>query len=323
MYYVKNTARIHIKPDDVLADIDEVPDEPRSRCLLYIEPYGPFELNEVGEANYFIGNRVPYHEHATAYETFLVDGGALEVMSRSRMAVAKKGDLVHIQPFIPHSIHSLADDTIWRAFHQGHSLIPNMIAERRLQNQYPETFSAPDFRQGAMAQERKSFWFDYGKPECVEVPVSEFPEIRAFDAALAEFNFDKLNLKLKVGRWETGGAKEVWQLTMGEGCTLSWAEINIFPLLFDVYEGAVEVKLDGMDAFTANTRDLLHIPKYLGGSLTALQDTVLLDMGCQGYFMRFLDELNAVKTREPAKLEEEAFLPALMKKYGYYIRFAI
>jgi len=128
-------------------------------------------------------------------------------------------------------------------------------------------------------------------------------------------------LRLKVGRWETGGAKEVWQILLGSGRTLSWLPDNIHPLLFDVFSGSVEVKLDGFDAFTANTRDLLHIPSFLAGSITTLEDTVLLDCGCQGYFMRFMDELHTYKTREPSKSQDPEFIRGLMKKYGYYIQF--
>jgi len=297
--------------------------EPRSRCRYFIEPYGPFEINEAGEANYFTGNMVPYHEHTKGYETFLVDGGSVEVFSKSRKAVARKGDIVHIQPYTPHSIYILEDDTIWRAFHQGLSLIQHMIEERRMQETYPELFQIPNFRQDVLGRGRNSVWFDYVTPECVEVPADEFTEIRTVDFALAEFDFEGLNLMLKVGRWETGGAREVWQIGIKSGYSFSWAPVNLFPLLFDVYDGSVEVKLDGMEAFTANTRDLLHIPKLLGGRITALKDTVLFDMGCQGHMMRYMDEVNAIRVREPEKLKDEGFLGLLMKKYDYYVQFKL
>jgi len=320
---MKNDNRIHIKPGDWLADIDEMPDgkEPLSRCRYFVEPYGPFQINEAGEANYFTGNMVPYHEHTSGYETFLVDGGSVEVSSRSRKAIARKGDIVHIQPYVPHSIYILEDGTIWRAFHQGLGLIQHMIEERRMQENYPELFKIPNFRQDVPGRGRNSVWFDYVTPECAAVSAGELPEIRTLDDALAEFDFEGLNLKLKVGRWETGGAREVWQIGIKSGYSFSWTPVNIFPLLFDVYDGSVEVEIDGMEAFTANTRDLLHMPKFLGGRLTALKDTVLFDMGCQGYLMRYLDEVNAIRAREPEKLKDADFLNLLMKKYDYYIQY--
>ena len=322
---MEDKLRIHIRPGDWLADIDEVADgkEPRSRCRYFIAPYGPFELNEVGEANYYVGNKVPYHEHYTGYETFLVDGGALEILSRSRKAVARKGDIVHIMPYAPHSIRVLEDETIWRAFHQGHSLIPNMIETRRAEGMYPEIFCSPAYREEVRGRVRKGIWYDYLTPECIEVPASELPEIRTFDDAIVRFQLEGLELRLKVGRWETGGAKEVWQLMMKSGCSFRFAPYNIFPLLYDVYDGSLEVRLDGREPFVATTRDLLHIPKFWGGTITALTDTVLLDMGCQGYLTRYLDEVTVLKEREPAKLNDESFLTELMKKYDFYVQFKL
>ena len=316
-----NEERIHIRPTDWLADVDEMPDgkEPRSRSRQFIVPYGPHEINEVNEANYYPGNSVPYHEHLAGYETFLVDNGSMEVMSRSRKSVAHKGDIVHLAPYVPHSMRALEDNTIWRGFHQGSSLVVDMVAMSRFRETYPDLANTQELR-STMPRNGQSVWFDYITPECVEVPPSEYPEIRTQQTALAQFDFDKLNLKLKVGKWETGGAKEVWQFNMKKGCSFTFSPYSSFPYLFDVYDGEVEVKLDGKDPIIAKTRDLLHIPKYLGGSITALKDTSLLDMGCQGSFLRYLDEVNFHRANAPEKLKDDSFLHQLMIKYNYYIR---
>ncbi|MCL2126533.1 MAG: cupin domain-containing protein [Oscillospiraceae bacterium] len=319
---IKNL-RIHIKPSDVIADIDEMADgsEPLSRCRYFIEPYGPFMINECCEANYFTGNRVPYHEHTSGYETFLIDGGAVEVMSYSKKAVARKGDIVHIPPYSPHSIHVIEDGTIWRAFHQGLRLTQGMIDERRIRDMYPDIFNAPTFRQDIMSRQHSSVWYDYLSPECVDVPASDMGMIRLFDASLAKYSIGGAELRLKVARTETGGAKEVWQLMLKRGYTLKILPNNMHPLLFDVFSGAAELKLDGLPAIQATARDLLHIPNFLAGSITTLEDTVLLDCGCQGFLTRMMDEMQAYKVREPAKLNDRDFILALMKKYEYYIEF--
>ena len=315
--------RIHITPADFIADIDEMADgsEPLSRCRYFIEPYGPHMINECCEANYFTGNKVPYHEHTSGYETFLVDAGAVEVMAYSKKAVAKKGDIVHIPPYTPHSIHILEDGTIWRAFHQDLRLTQNMIDERRVRDLYPEIFNAPNFREDVIARQHSSVWFDYIAPECTDVSASELSLVRPFDFALAKYAFDGVELRLKVGRSETGGAKEVWQLVLKGGYTFSWLPNNIHPLLFDVFSGSVEVRLDGLDGFAAKTRDLLHIPKFVAGSITTLEDTVLLDCGCQGFLTRLMDEFQAYRIREPSKLGDREFVQKIMKKHDYYIVF--
>jgi len=312
--------RIHIKPDDVLADIDEIADgsEPRSRCKLYITPYGNDGINEACEANYYVGNRVPYHEHTTGFETFLIDGGAIEILSLGKKAAGRKGDIVHIMPYTPHSIHTLEDNSIWRAFHQGLWLSPHMVEERGFRDRHWDAAFAPEFRQESNRRKNDA-WVDYQFPECRDVPASEIPALRTFDSELASYSFEGITLKLKVGRWETRGVKEVWQLHLASGYSLSWNERHPFTHLYDVFNGSVRVTLEGMDPFTANARDLLHIPRWLSGKIEALEETVLLDVGCQGFLTRFMDNINTVKANEPAKLKDKAYVKEIMMNNDYHV----
>ena len=314
--------RIHITPGDFLADIDEIPDgtEPRSRCRYYIRPYGPYGINEACEANYYVGNRVPYHEHKTGYETFLVDGGAIEILTLGKKAAARKGDIIHITPYTPHSIHTLEDNSIWRAFHQGLWLADLMMDERALRDRHWDTVFDPSFKK-AVSERNGSLWFEYQFPECRDVPASAIPCLRSYDFALAEYSFEGITLKLKVGRWETNGAKEVWQLRLNAGYAFSWDEVHPFTHLYDVFSGSVRVTLEGMNAFTAQARDLLHIPRFLAGRVEALEDTVLLDTGCQGSLTRFMEEINTCKTKDPARLKDVAYVREIMNRNGYYILF--
>jgi hypothetical protein len=274
----------------------------------------------VCDANYYVGNRVPSHEHVKGFETFLVDKGTLEILSLSKKAQARRGDIAHIMPFTPHSIHCIEDDTIWRAFHQGLWLTDFIADERALRDRHRDFFLSAEFK-AANAAYDKSTWFDYVIPECQEVPPEQLPCLRPYDFGLASYSFEGITLKLKVGRWETAGLKEVWQLRLSGGYKLSWEKTHPYVHLYDVYSGSVRVRLEGMDPFTANTRDLLHIPKYLAGSIETLEDTVLLDMGCQGYLTRFMDELTVYKHREPKKLRDRAFIKEVMKKNDYNVLF--
>jgi quercetin dioxygenase-like cupin family protein len=314
-------SRIHITPDDFLFDVDEVAEgtEPRARCRLLVEP-DPNGLNEVCDANYYVGNRVFSHEHRSGFETFLVDRGVIEFLSLSMKAPARKGDIVHIMPFTPHSIHCLEDNSIWRAFHQGLWLTNQIIEDRGFRDRHWDIFFSPEFKKANAARD-KSAWFDYQLPECRDVPPEQIPALRPYEFALAGYSFEGITLKLKVGRWETAGLREVWQLRLSKGYKFSWEITHPFPHLYDVYSGSVRVSLEGMDPFTAKTRDLLHIPKFLSGSIETLEDTVLLDMGCQGYLTRFMDEINIYKQRNPKKLEDRAFIKEIMQKNDYHILF--
>ncbi len=314
--------RIHITPKDYFADIDEIPDgsEPRARSRYFVAPSGPYGINEACEANYYTGNKVPYHEHAVGYETFLVDGGRLAVHTRGKRAVAEKGDIVHIQPYIPHAITALEDKSIWRAFHQGIYMMQGMIEERFLRDMHPDIFFSADFKK-ATDDWHKTVWFDYQYPEDAQVPAGEVSEIRPFEFSLADYAFNGFHLKLKVGRWETNGVKEVWQFIMEKNCRLEWEPTCIFDQLYDVFSGSVEVRLDGMEPFVARERDLLHIPKFLAGSITAREDTVLFDCGCQGFLLRLMDELNFYSAQQPEKLADDHFMHQLMKKHNCHVFF--
>ena len=317
--------RILIKPTDYMADFDEIADgsEPRSRCRYFVEPYTSNLINEVCEANYYPGNRVPYHEHATGFETFLVDNGSLEISIRSRKSLLNTGDIVHLPPYTPHSILALEDNTIWRAFHQGLEMTPNMMDERQLRDLYPDLFFAPTFH-SVNAARRNSVWFDYKISETRDVPKSDIPEIRPFDFALADYAFEGIELKLKVGRWETAGAKEVWQLRIKKGFTMSWEPGCPLSHLYDIYSGKVELKVDGVaETMIAEKRDLLHIPKFVAGSITALEDTVIYDAGCQGFLTRLMDEMRFYQVNEPEKLKDKDFVREIMKKHDYYVFFGL
>ena len=317
--------RIVIKPTDYMADFDEYADgsEPRSRCRYFVEPYTSNMINEVCEANYYPGNKVPYHEHATGFETFLVDNGSLEITIRSRKTVMKTGDMVHLPPYTPHAVHVLEENSIWRAFHQGLEMTSNMMDERQMRDLYPDQFFDPSFNKATSAR-RKSVWFEYLTPETRDVPASEIPEIRPYDFALADYAFDGIELRLKVGRWETAGAKEIWQLRLKKGFRLSWEPGCPLSHLYDVFSGSVELKLDGIDEpMIATKRDLMHIPKFVAGSITTLEDTVLYDCGCQGFLTRLMDELRFYQVREPEKLKDKDFVRQIMKKHDYYVFFGM
>ena len=317
-----DSTRIHITPDDVLADIDELVDgsEPRSRCKYYIKPYGVNGINEACEANYYIGNRIPYHEHKAGFETFLVDGGSIEVMTLSKKSTAYKGDLVHFMPYMPHAIHALEDNSIWRAFHQNLWLVDLKVDEIAIRDRHWDAVFTPAFKKDKDLREG-SIRFDYLFPECMDVPASEIPCLRPYDYAIKDYAFDGITFKLKVARWETQGVKEVWQLRLSPGYAFSWDEVHPFPHLYDVFSGSVRVTLEGMEPFTAQARDLVHIPRFHAGRIETLEDAVLLDMGCQGFLTRLMDELNVCKTKEPAKLKDKAYLREMMVKNDYHVLF--
>lgn len=312
-------AKRHIVPTkDYLVQMDEFADgsDPRSQVYYFIEPYGPYAANEMSDVYYYAGNAVTYHEHHEGYETFLIDAGETEVISGSRKTIAKKGDMVHIQPYIPHMFRFLKDETIWRGLYQEIMMNPGMIRERRVRDHDNDLFVQKRWR-----TDDPTIWYEYKEPEATLVPPQMMPIVRPYDFSLASFTVNGCELRQKVGRHEYHGYKEIWQLLLDKGARLCWTGRNQYDLLYVVFSGSVDVKLDDGTSFAANERDLIHLPANMGGSITAREKTVLFDENCQGFLLRFMDEYNFVRARDPQKLLDEQFMQELSERWNYFIRF--
>ena len=89
---------IHIDPEKTwLMDFDEYYGGKKTYSKYLIEPYGPYQHNELLDTVYVDPNHeMCYHEHTRGVETFLVDGGSVLTEICGKKAVCTKGDIVHI-----------------------------------------------------------------------------------------------------------------------------------------------------------------------------------------------------------------------------------
>ena len=172
-------------------------------------------------------------------------------------------------------------------------------------------------RQAKDGQSTDSLYYTY-TPVTETVPKEQIYQIRPYNSGLCIYKFEGCELRQKVARWETKGHKEIWQLCMEPGFQLSWSAQNPFYSLFIVQEGSVEVRIDGMEPFTAKERDVLHIPTHLSGEITAPDKAVLFDYNCEGFGLRAIEELYALYAADPKKAETEA--EAILSKHKCYVR---
>ncbi|MCD7994707.1 MAG: hypothetical protein LUK37_24180 [Clostridia bacterium] len=154
-------------------------------------------------------------------------------------------------------------------------------------------------------QSTDSLYYKY-TPVTEEVPKEQIYQIRPYDGGLCSYKFEGCEVRQKVARWETKGHKEIWQLCMEPGFQLSWSAENPFYGLFIVQEGTVDVRIDGMDPFTAKERDVLHIPSHLSGEITAPNGAVLFDYNCEGFALRAIEELYSIYAVDPELANTEA-----------------
>lgn len=305
---------IHIDPDkDFLMEFDECYGGKRTHSKYFIEPYGPYQHNEMLDTIYIDPDHLfRYHEHEIGVETFLVDGGSVLMEICGKKAVATKGDIIHLPPFVPHQLTWLEPGTIWRELFQETHMSEDCLAGLRFKE-----YNKGEFDMSRDGQSPNSQYYTY-TPVTVEVPKEEIYHIRPYNSGLVTYKFPGCELRLKVGRWETKGHKEIWQLCVDPGFELSWSAHNPFYGLFIVQEGKVEVRIDGMDKFVAKERDILHIPSNLSGEIVAPEGAVLFDYNCEGFGLRAVEELYSLYTADPKAAAEEA--EGILGKHHCYVR---
>ena len=257
---------IHIDPEKTwLMDFDEYYGGKKTYSKYLIEPYGPYQHNELLDTVYVDPNHeMCYHEHTRGVETFLVDGGSVLTEICGKKAVCTKGDIVHISAYTPHKFTWIDAGTIWRELFQETQMGEDCIANLRFKE-----YNKTEFDMAKDGQSTDSLYYTY-------TPVTE------------------------------------------AGFQLSWSAQNPFYSLFIVQEGSVEVRIDGMEKFTAKERDVLHIPTHLSGEITAPDGAVLFDYNCEGFGLRAIEELYSLYAADPEKAEAEA--ENILSKHKCYVR---
>lgn len=260
--------KIHITPDDYIHELEEKD----CKDYLFIAPVGETLNNEMSDVYYQENAFVPYHEHSKGYETFSIDRGSVEVTINGKRSVAEAGDLIHIEPYMSHGFRFLEEGTIWRELFLGMDMYGGILEKQLIDRSYPEKLKDDAFMAGYRLKHHTK---RLGEPEPEVVPKEGMPQIRPKGKGIACFAFDGIVCSQKVGRHETGGAKEIWEFAMDKGICVEWDAPHPDWDLYVVKEGRVEVSVLG-ETFIANARDILHVPPYTSYSMKILDDRTVL-----------------------------------------------
>ena len=260
--------KIHITPEDYIHHLEEKD----CKDYLFIFPVGEKMNNEMSDVYYQKDAFVPYHEHSRGYETFCIDRGSVEVTINGKRAVAEAGDIIHIEPFTSHGFRYLEEGTIWRELFMEMDMYSGIMEKKLIDQSCPEKLEDDAFM---AAYRKKHHTVRLGEPEPEVVSKDEVPQIRKKGSGIAHFDFGAIVCNQKVGRHETGGAKEVWELVLEKGVKAQWDTVHPGWDLYVVKEGKVEVTVNG-ETFTANPRDILHFPPYTPYSMKALSDHTVI-----------------------------------------------
>ena len=91
--------------------------------------------------------------------------------------------------------------------------------------------------------------------------------------------------------------------------------------LYAVMEGAVQADLfDGMDVYTAQERDFLHIPAYTPHSLTIMEEnTRIFAYNVQSELLNALEALHAEFTRRPEQMGNWPWIEQVLREYDCWL----
>ena len=154
----------------------------------------------------------------------------------------------------------------------GMDMYGGILEKQLIDRSYPEKLKDDAFMAGYRLKHHTK---RLGEPEPEVVQKEGMPQIRPKGKGIACFAFDGIVCSQKVGRHETGGAKEIWEFAMDKGICVEWDAPHPDWDLYVVKEGRVEVSVLG-ETFTANARDILHVPPYTSYSMKILDDRTVL-----------------------------------------------
>lgn len=281
----------------------------------FIFPQGIYEKNEMSDTIYHKDVTVGYHQHKKGYETFQIAKGSVECVIRGKRFVAQEGDIIHLVPYTPHGFRFLEEGTIWRELFQEINMCQGIMDKNIVKGNYPEYMSDAAFME-MYRGEHKSLQREVPVP--TDVDKTQMHEVRTPEFAYSEYHGDGYDLKLKVGKWETNGVKEIWQASLKKGLYADYAYPHANWELYYVMKGALEVTvLD--ETFVAGSDCLVHIPPFHKHSIRVLEDTELLDYGGETDLMALLEDLESLKTYKPEKLADEAFMKEFYHKYRCFV----
>ena len=306
-----------LDPEDCIStheDFDRGRSFLKERLRLILAPVGPDENNEVTDSLFFEGNEASHHTHTRGYETFFVGDGEIELTVRGRKCHVTNGDIIHLGPWNAHRMKWLKD-TPWRGvFHQiniTQAMVDKMLVSDNCADLCDDDYLLKLYRETSKSIKKPA-------PVAVETPKSEITEVRTPEFAHATYQFDGVSLRLKVGRWETGGVKEIWEINMEDGFYVKWGNPNPLSYIYYVTEGSVKFSVYNNE-FIAPHDSIVRIPSYAIHSFQSLGKSVMYDISGETMTLELLLDYTSYQTYEPELLKDKGFLSELAGKYKCFI----
>ena len=289
----------------------------------FILPRGPLQQDEFSDTIYHAMTEVPYHWHSKGVETFEIAAGRIDCVINGVHFIGEKGDIIHLPAYTSHRFIYMEEGTIWRELFSEIDMSGG-IHEKNMVNYYYGDFKkSPEFMD--MYREGKTNGRE--KPAVDDLPLVDHS--MSYNCRTPEFGWVKYegkgySLKMKVGRWENNGAKEIWHVDAKKGLKVDYAYPHTGYELLYIQSGKVKLTVNNtIDSAEAKewivTGDhIIDIPPYHTYTLEFLEDTALYNYGGQHYLMNCLEDLKSVETYDPERIADPEDRLRFLRKYGVY-----
>lgn len=224
---------------------------------------------------------------------------------------------MQIRPYIGHGFHLLEEGTIWREMFQEMDMYKAVEEKDVLRTYSPASFGDQEVRQRRLDRAQVEY---RDTPVCVRVDKHEIPEVRPKGWALQTFSFPGITLHLKVGRWETDGVKEIWELELQKGTKIDWQIPYGDTDLFLVQSGAVRVQADGDHDFVAREHEIVNIPPFYKHTIAAIEEnTRLLAYNVQAHLLRILERLQYERIHTPEGWNDWTHIESVLREFDCWV----
>ena len=275
---------------------------PTGRQRKFTPAFGAAQIDEIGDILYTaVGKNIYYHEHTDGCETFFFIDGEWEGYAMGKRFPIHPGEILHIQPWQGHGFQTLENHGRVLVMFQSKDMRYGLERNTYLREHHPQYAASPAHRKRSLASNRDAM----RSMEFSSMEDGDAPCHRRFGEGIVTHHFPKITLHLTVGRYETHGLKEVWELELQKGYSFAVLEPRIEQRIFWVREGQVQFHIDGTD-FTASPNHLVYVPPYHMFAFEALEHANMVDMDCPYLLQDYLEEYKQAKHQAVnGKISEE------------------
>ncbi|MCQ2511979.1 MAG: cupin domain-containing protein [Lachnospiraceae bacterium] len=290
----------------------------------FFHPVGPVQKNEMDCMEFASPETqdIGYHEHSYGCETFFVVNGKIECCVLGEKVILGPGDILHIQPYMGHSFKPASENARMNIMFQGLDMANSTARRFRVQRNFPGRWEDPDLQKKLLeiygGAPRTFPNAPYVEPEAVSA-------VRVKDSALKIHEREGLTMKLKIGRWEMHGVKEVWEAIMEKGLKVEHPAIRPEQYFYYITEGKLLFRVwenaDHYCEFEAEKDTLVQIPTCLPFEFEVLEPSKMFDLDCQILLQDYFEEIERLEAFEPEKLQDEEHMKMLRERFNYWYDF--